>query len=79
MPFFDLSISIQFSILRGFLDPSDSDPALPRQNRKKGTQKHQNNTFFNTRIIQIAKFPEISHLFTNSAVIFFPVNTYTTN
>ena len=29
----------------------------------QGTQEHQNNAFSNTWIVQIAKFPEISHLF----------------
>ena len=39
----------------------------------KGTQKHLNNFFLNTRTVQIAKFPEISpeisHFLTNSAVM----------
>ena len=30
---------------------------------QRGIQKHESNTFSNTRNVQIAKFPEISHLF----------------
>ena len=37
-----------------------------RKFTSRGTQKHQNNSFSNTRTVQIAKFSEISHSLSHS-------------